>query len=597
MAGSAEGISAAPTPPSLRNTSPKGKEQFCLSQSSSNPAKARAMTTRTGGQILVDQLKLQGCDRIFTVPGESFLAVLDALHDAPQIDTIVCRQEGGVAYMADADGKMTGRPGVAFVTRGPGATNASAGVHVAFQDSTPMILFIGDLDRADKDREGFQEIDFPAFFAPIAKWSARIDDARRIPEYVARAYRVATAGRPGPVVLAIPEDMLRDAVDVPDRPRVPPVSETPDPGAIGALFDLLKDATNPVAIVGGADWSPCAGHHWANFAVRHGIPTAAAFRRQDAVANDCGVYAGQLGYGPNPKLQQRIRDADLLIVVGARLGESTTDGYKLVTPDHPGQLLVHVHPDPNELGRVYHADLPICADMSEFCEMANDWSDPDLVRFSAGDDAHREWLEWSDPKPRADPDGSPIAMDLGPCVKAMRDTLPGNTIICNGAGNFSGWWHRYWHYGAQPTQLAPTSGTMGYGLPAAVAAALRFKDRPVVCVAGDGDFLMNGQELATAAQYGVDLLVILIDNKAYGTIRMHQERDYPARISATKLANPDFVKLAEAYGGWAARVETTAQFAPALAQAIELTGIRLIHCLTNVEIISNQTTIAALRAR
>ena len=597
MAGSAEGISAAPTPPSLRNTSPKGKEQFCLSQSSSNPAKARAMTTRTGGQILVDQLKLQGCDRIFTVPGESFLAVLDALHDAPQIDTVVCRQEGGVAYMADADGKMTGRPGVAFVTRGPGATNASAGVHVAFQDSTPMILFVGDLDRADKDREGFQEIDFPAFFAPIAKWSARIDDARRIPEYVARAYRVATAGRPGPVVLAIPEDMLRDEVDVLDRPPVPPVSETPDPGAIGALFDLLKDATNPVAIVGGADWSPCAGHHWANFAVRHGIPTAAAFRRQDALANDCGVYAGQLGYGPNPKLQQRIRDADLLIVVGARLGESTTDGYKLVTPDHPGQLLVHIHPDPNELGRVFHADLPICADMSEFCEMADDWSDPDLVRFSAGDEAHREWLAWSDPKPRANPDGSPIAMDLGPCVKAMRDALPANTIICNGAGNFSGWWHRYWHYGSQPTQLAPTSGTMGYGLPAAVAAALRFKDRPVVCVAGDGDFLMNGQELATAAQHGADLLVILVDNQAYGTIRMHQERDYPARISATKLANPDFVKLVEAYGGWAVRVDATAGFAPALADAMGRTGIRLIHCITDVEVISNATTLEKLRTR
>ncbi len=546
---------------------------------------------RTGGQILVEQLRIQGCDRIFTVPGESFLAVLDSLHDAPEIDTVVCRQEGGVAYMADADGKMTGRPGVAFVTRGPGATNASAGVHVAFQDSTPMILFVGDLDRADKDREGFQEIDFPAFFAPISKWAARIDDARRIPEYVARAYRVATAGRPGPVVLAIPEDMLRDEVEAIDRPRVPPVAETPDPGAIAALFDLLKDATNPLAIIGGADWSPCAGHHWANFAVRHGIPTAAAFRRQDAVDNRCSVYAGQLGYGPNPKLQQRVRDADLLIVVGARLGESTTDGYRLITPDHPGQTLVHIHPDPNELGRVYHTDLPICADMSEFAQMVDEWSDPDLVHFAAGEEAHADWLEWSEPRPR---DG--IKLDLGPCVKAMRNALPATTIICNGAGNFSGWWHRYWHYGPAPTQLAPTSGTMGYGLPAAVAAALRFKDRPVVCVAGDGDFLMNGQELATAAQYGADLLVILVDNKAYGTIRMHQERDYPERISATTLANPDFTKLAEAFGGWAERVETTAQFAPALARSMERGGIRLLHCVTDVEVITNQTTISALRA-
>jgi len=550
------------------------------------------MTKRTGGQILVDQLRIQGCDRIFTVPGESFLAVLDALHDAPEIQTIVCRQEGGVAYMADADGKMTGRPGVAFVTRGPGATNASAGVHVAFQDSTPMILFVGDLDRADRDREGFQEIDFTAFFSPIAKWAARIDDARRIPEYVARAWRVATAGRPGPVVLAIPEDMLRDEVEALDRPAVPPVAEMPDPGAVGALFELLKEASSPVAIIGGADWSPRAAHHFANFAYRHGIPVAAAFRRQDAIDNGCGVYAGQLGYGPNPKLQKRIRDADLVIAVGARLGESTTDGYKLIAPEHPDQTLVHVHPDPNELGRVYHADLPICADMGEFAEMADEWNDPDLVRFSAGEEAHREWLEWSEPKPR---DG--VALDLGPCVAAMREKLPANTIICNGAGNFSGWWHRYWRYGCMPTQLAPTSGTMGYGLPAAVAAAVRFKDRPVVCVAGDGDFLMNGQELATAAQYGADLLVIVVDNGAYGTIRMHQERDYPERISATTLANPDFVKLAEAFGGRGWLVEKTEEFERTLDAAMKARGIRLIHCLTDVEVITNSTTISKLRSR
>jgi acetolactate synthase-1/2/3 large subunit len=550
------------------------------------------MTTRTGGRILVDQLLINGCDRIFTVPGESFLAVLDALHDSREIDTVVCRQEGGVAYMADADGKMTGRPGVGFVTRGPGATNASGGVHVAFQDSTPMILFIGDVARGDRDREGFQEIDFPAFFAPIAKWAARIEDARRIPEYVARAFRVATAGRPGPVVLALPEDMLRDEVDVPDRPPVPAVAEAPDPGAIQALFELLKEATNPVAIVGGADWSPRAGHHFANFAFRHGIPTAAAFRRQDAVDNKCGVYAGQLGYGPNPKLLQRIGDADLIIAVGTRLGESTTDGYSLITPDHPGQILVHVHPDPNELGRVYHADLPVCADMGEFAEMIDEWADPDCVRFSAGEEAHREWLLWSEPAAREG-----VALDLGPCVAAMREKLPANAIICNGAGNFSGWWHRYWRYGPQPTQLAPTSGTMGYGLPAAVAAGLRFKDRPVVCVAGDGDFLMNGQELATAAQHGADFIVILVDNESYGTIRMHQERDYPERVSGTSLANPDFAALARAYGGWAETVERTADFAPALERAMAERGIRLLHCKTDVEQISNATTISALRSK
>ncbi|MCA1653860.1 MAG: thiamine pyrophosphate-binding protein [Sphingomicrobium sp.] len=547
---------------------------------------------RTGGRILVDQLVAQGCDRVFTVPGESFLAVLDALHDTPEIDIVVCRQEGGVAYMADADGKMTGRPGVAFVTRGPGATNASAGVHVAMQDSTPMILFVGDLDRADRDREGFQEVDLPAFFAPIAKWAARIDDARRIPEYVARAYRMATAGRPGPVVLAIPEDMLRDEVEALDRPRLAPVAEMPDPGAVEAMFALLREAAAPVAIIGGADWSPCAAHHFARFADRHGIPVAAAFRRQDAIDNACPVYAGNLGYGPNPKLQQRIREADLLLVVGARLGESTTDGYKLISPDHPGQTLVHIHPDPNELDRVYRADLPIVSDMGEFAQMVDEWEDPDLVRFSAGREAHEEWLAWSEPKPREG-----VKMDLGPCVAAMREALPTDTIICNGAGNFSGWWHRYWRYGPTPCQLAPTSGTMGYGLPAAVAAALRFRDRTVVCVAGDGDFLMNGQELATAAQHGADLLVVVVDNGAYGTIRMHQEREYPERISATKLANPDFVKLAEAYGGWAQRVERTEDFAPALERARARNGIRLLHCITDVEVISNATTIAKLRSK
>ncbi len=537
--------------------------------------------TRSGGQILVDQLRIQGCDRIFTVPGESFLAVLDALHDAKDLDVVVCRQEGGVAYMADADGKLTGRPGVAFVTRGPGATNASGGVHVAFQDSTPMILFIGDVARGDRDREGFQEIDFPAFFAPVAKWAARIEDARRIPEYVARAWRVATAGRPGPVVLALPEDMLRDEVETLDRPAVAPLAEAPDPGAVQALFELLKEAAAPVAIVGGADWSPRAGHHFGNFAFRHGIPVAAAFRRQDAIANSCGVYAGQLGYGPNPKLQQRIREADLILAVGTRLGESTTDGYSLITPDHP---------DPNELDRVYRADLPICADMGEFAEMVDEWNDPELVRFSGGEDAHREWLDWSEPKPR---DG--VAMDLGPCVAAMRDRLGPQAIICNGAGNFSGWWHRSWRYGPQPSQLAPTSGTMGYGLPAAVAAALRFKDRPVVCVAGDGDFLMNGQELATAAQHGADLLVILVDNGSYGTIRMHQERDYPERISATGLANPDFAAFARAFGGWSETVGRTEDFAPALDRALSEGGIRLIHCKTDVHVITNATTISKLR--
>ena len=531
---------------------------------------------RTGGRILVDQLVAQGCDRIFTVPGESFLAVLDALHDTPEIQTVVCRQEGGVTFMAEADGALTGRPGIAFVTRGPGATNASIGVHVAMQDSVPMILFIGDVARGDRDREAFQEVDFTAMFTPLAKWAARIDDARRIPEYVARAYAVALSGRPGPVVLALPEDMLTDMVEAVDRPRVERPAQPADPEAMMALVDLLKDAASPVAIVGGAGWDAAASHYFRTWAERIGLPVACAFRRQDAIANDSPVWAGNLGYGPNPKLTQRIRDADLLIVVGPRLGEATTDGYTLITPDHPGQTLVHVHPDPNELNRVYKTCLPICADMREFAELAAFWED-DVLDFDAGVQAHAEWLAWSTPGPNG------AALDLGQCVTAMRETLPGDSILCNGAGNFSGWWHRYWPYAGPVSQLAPTAGAMGYGLPAGIAAALREPARQVVVLAGDGDFLMNGQELSTAVRYGCDLLVLVIDNGAYGTIRMHQEREYPDRLSATDLVNPDFAALARAHGAWAETVETTGNFAPALTRAQNAKSVRLLHLKTDVQ--------------
>jgi acetolactate synthase-1/2/3 large subunit len=548
------------------------------------------MTARSGGRILIDNLLAQGCDRIFTVPGESFLAVLDALHDSSEIDLVVCRQEGGVSFMAEADGKMTGRPGIAFVTRGPGATNASIGVHVAHQDSTPMILFVGDVARGDRDREGFQEVDFAAMFAPLAKWAARIDDAARIPEYVARAYSVAMSGRPGPVVLALPEDMLRDEVAAVDRPKVYPPVQATDAMAMATLMGLLGDACAPVAIVGGAGWDSAAGHHFASWAERIGIPVAAAFRRQDNFPNGSPVYAGNLGYGPNPKLVERVKSADLLLVVGPRLGEATTDGYTLVTPDHPDQILVHVHPDPNELGRVYRTDLPICADMREFAELADGWTD-DVIDFSTGAEAHAEWLAWTSPAPREG-----VTLDLGQVVAAMRGQLPADTIICNGAGNFSGWWHRYWQYGPQPSQLAPTNGAMGYGLPAAVAASLRFPNRQAVCVAGDGDFLMNGQELATAVQHGANLLVLVVDNGAYGTIRMHQEREYPERLSGTTLANPDFAALARAYGAWAETIERTEDFAPALRRAQSETGVRLLHLKTDVEQISNSTTISAIRA-
>jgi acetolactate synthase-1/2/3 large subunit len=357
------------------------------------------------------------------------------------------------------------------------------------------------------------------------------------------------------------------------------------------MMRLIEDAAAPVAIVGGAGWHAKAREHFTRFAERIGLPVAGAFRRQDAIPNSSKVWAGNLGYGPNPRLVERIKQADLVLAIGARLGEATTDGYTLVTPDHPGQTLVHVHPDPEELGRVYRADLAICADMAEFAEAADLWDD-DVVPFDAGKQAHREWLEWSTPAPADWP------LDMAACVAAMRDALPGDAIICNGAGNFSGWWHRYWHYNGFPSQLAPTNGSMGYGVPAAVAAALRHPERTVVALAGDGDFLMNGQELATAAQYGCDLLVVLVDNSTYGTIRMHQEREFPARVVATGLTNPDFAALARAYGGWAERVETTGQFVAALAEANERKGLRLLHLVIDVEQLNaGGATVSGLRAK
>jgi len=546
--------------------------------------------TRTGGRILVDQLVIQGCDRIFSVPGESFLAVLDALHDSPQIQNVVCRQEGGVTFMACADGTLTGRPGIAFVTRGPGATNASIGVHVAMQDSQPMILFIGDVDRGMKDREGFQEVDFAAMFDPLCKWAARIDDAARIPEYVARAFNVAMSGRPGPVVLALPEDMLCELAEALDRPRVDPVVQATHPGQMADLADRLAAAKAPIAIIGGARWTPEAARDFQFFAESWGLPVAAGFRRQDAIANDSPVWAGNLGYGPNPKLVARIKAADLVLAVGARLGEATTDSYTLVTPDHPGQTLIHVHPDPDELNHVFRADLAICADMTRFAQSAAALPAP-AEPSPAGAQAHAEWQAWNTPAPFE------TKVDLGQCVAAMRDALPADTIICNGAGNFSGWWHRYWPYGGLGTQLAPTAGAMGYGPPAAVAAALRRPDKTVVALAGDGDFMMNGQELATAMQFGCNIIVIVVDNGVYGTIRMHQEREYPTRVSGTGLSNPDFADLARAYGGWAATVETTAEFAPALADAKGRSGLRLLHLKTDPDRISAGTTISALRAK
>lgn len=555
------------------------------------------MTTRAtpaAARLLVDCLIEQDCDRIFTVPGESFLQVLDALGQQDRIDLVTCRQEGGVSFMACADGAMTGRPGVAFVTRGPGATNASIGVHVAMQDSIPIILFVGDVDSTMRDREGFQEVDFAAFFGPICKWAARIDDADRIPEYVARAYATAISGRPGPVVLALPEDMLsRDTAAVP-RKRVERPAQAPCPDAMQAMMALIADAASPIAIIGGAGWNAKARQHFQLFAQRLGLPVATAFRRQDAISPSSPVYAGNLGYGPNPKLVERVKNADLVLAVGARLGEATTDGYTVPPLLAPDRKLVHIHPDPNELNSVYPADLAICAEMDEFAESAALWDDGTAIDFDAGAEAHAQWRAWATAHP------ADHALDMGQCVQFMRDRFPADTIICNGAGNFAGWWHRYWRYEGYPTQLAPTCGAMGYGVPAAVAAALRHPERMVVAIAGDGDFMMNGQEMATAVQHGANLLVIVIDNSAYGTIRMHQEREFPGeeRISGTRLVNPDFAALAAAYGGWSARAETTTEFEQALVDAQDRPGLRLIHCRIEIEqLAASGATVSGLRSR
>ncbi len=553
-----------------------------------------APDTPQAAQLLIDCLTEQGCDRIFTVPGESFLQVLDGLGRQDAIDVVTCRQEGGVAFMACADGAMTGRPGVAFVTRGPGATNASIGIHVAMQDSQPMILFVGDVDSEMRDREGFQEVDFSAFFGPIAKWAARIDSADRIPEYVARAYATAISGRPGPVVLALPEDMLSRDTDSKPRPCVARPAQAPCPDAMQAMMALIADAASPVAIIGGAGWNAKARENFQLFAERLGIPVATAFRRQDAISPSSPVYAGNLGYGPNPKLVERVKSADLVLAIGARLGEATTDGYTVPPLTAADRKLVHVHPDANEPNSVYPADLAICASMDEFAESAALWDQGDAIDFDAGREAHAEWEAWATAHP------NDHALDMGQAVQFMRDTLPADTIICNGAGNFSGWWHRYWRYEGLPTQLAPTCGAMGYGVPAAVSAALRFPQRTVVAVAGDGDFLMNGQELATAVQHGANPIVIVVDNSAYGTIRMHQEREFPGeeRISATRLANPDFAALANAFGGWSARAATTQEFKDALVDAQGRGGLRLIHCTIDIEqLAASGASVSGLRNR
>lgn len=546
------------------------------------------MAPRHGGQILVDQLKIHGTRRVFSVPGESFLAALDGLY-ASGIDNIVCRQEGGAAMMAEAYGKMTGQPGIAFVTRGPGATNASAGIHIAQQDSTPMILFVGQIDAGHRDREAFQEVDYKQVFGGLCKWVAEVDQTDRLPEYIRRAFAVAVSGRPGPVVLALPENMLSAVVDVPDTGG-PLIELSPTYTALAEdAMQWLSGFDRPLVIVGGPHWSPDAAQDLATFATTQGVPVALGFRRQDYLDNRHACYAGDLNVGVNPRLAQRLRDADGVLVIGSRLGDIETQGYTLVDPAHQKQAILHVHSDPDEAGRVWRPDLCITADAVSF------------VRALSGVAACGvDWSAWT-ASARADYDAwvapleTPGAVKLEQVVGWLSDNLPEDAIVTNGAGNYAAWLHRYFTYKGFRTQLAPTSGSMGYGFPAAISAALEHPDRQVVCLAGDGCFQMTLNECSTAVQHGAAPIVIVVNNGRYGTIRMHQERHYPGRVSGTMLANPDFAALARAYGGHGEVVKTTADFPAAFRRAQAAGTLAVIDLKVDPEALSTGQTLSAAR--
>lgn len=542
---------------------------------------------------MASQLALHGVKHIFCVPGESYIAVLDALLDVP-IEVTVCRQEGGAAMMAEAQGKLTGTPGICFVTRGPGATNAAAGIHVASQDSTPMILFVGQVARSMRGRECFQELDYQAVFGSMAKWVVEIDDARRIPELVSRAFHVATSGRPGPVVVALPEDMLAETVAVQDALPYQVTETYPAPGQIEQLQALLAKAQRPLAILGGSRWSAADVERFQDFALAFQLPVACSFRRQMLFSHTHPCYAGELGFGASPRLLDRIKQADLILLIGGRLSEAPSQSYSLLSVPNPAQTLVHVHADPDELGRVYRAHLAINATPHGFCESLAALQaapTPDAgarVRAAAADAV--QWRQLSDIR-------VPGELKMPAVMQALQAELPRDTIICNGAGNFCTWAQRFWPFEAFGTQLAPTSGSMGYGFPAGLGAKRLYPDRTVLVLAGDGDFLMTGQEFATAVQYELPLIVMLIDNGMYGTIRAHQERGYPGRISATTLRNPDFVAYARAFGGYAERLSTADDCGPALRRALASGLPSLLHCVIDPEAITPSSTLTQLRAQ
>lgn len=562
------------------------------------------MNPTLAGHLLVECLIAQGVTHAFGVPGESFLAVLDGFYaHAGRIRFVVNRQEGGAAFMAEAHGKLTGRPGVCFVTRGPGATNASIGVHTAFQDSTPMVLFVGDVASDARHREAFQELDFATFFGPstlgMAKRVERIDDPRRIPEYVARAFATAMNGRPGPVVLVLPEDMLTQAVQAEPLPRVESVQAWSDPGALRELRERLLQAQRPLVIAGGGGWTPQAAAALTRFADNWRLPVANAFRFQDTFDNHHPLYAGDVGLGINPALARRVREADLLLAIGPRLGEATTGGYALIEAPRPSQTLVHIHASAEELHRVYRADLAICATMNAAARSLEVLTAPPQLPWTAWAEAcHADYLANVDVGNQGVV--LPGALDMPAVVHAVQRQLGPDAVLTNGAGNFATWLHRFFRYHGLAhglkTQLAPTNGAMGYGVPAGVAAAIT-TGRPVLTFAGDGDFLMNGQELATAVQHGAKTVVVLLNNGSYGTIRMHQERHHPGRVSGSELRNPDFCALAQAYGYRAERITETAQFEPALQRALAAQEGSLIELMLDLEALTPRASLSTLRAQ
>jgi acetolactate synthase-1/2/3 large subunit len=535
---------------------------------------------RHGGQILIDQLKIQGVERVFCIPGESYLPALDGLYGSG-IETVVGRQEGGVAMMAEASGKLTGRPGVAFVTRGPGATNASAGIHIAFQDSTPMVLFIGQVDSSQRDREAFQEVDYKKMFTPLAKWVAEIDKTERIPEYVSRAFSVAVSGRPGPVILSLPEDILFAKSNVIDAPKIKPLRQMISEIDVKEIITKLKNASNPFIIVGGSGWSLEASKSLGKFAKSLGIPVGTSFRCQDYLDNYHPNYVGDVGIGINPELLKRIKMADCILVLNARLGEMTTGGYSMFDIPKTKQYLIHIHPDPNELGSVYQPDIGLVCNSADFIQKAAEISKDSQRKPPIKE--RKSYEAWQ--KVITTP--GDVKMEI--VIKELSKTISEKTIITNGAGNYNGWLHRYFKYRGWRTQVGSTSGSMGYGLPAAVAAKLMYPNNEVICLSGDGCFQMTMQEFGTACQYGLNIIVIISNNSIYGTIRMHQEREFPGRPSGTSMLNPNFADLAKSYGGYGEVVLKTNQFLNALERAREANKPAIIDLRTDPKAITPQT--------